>query len=46
MSHNNTVIGHFDDAFCNFKKIGSTCNMVVVDASKFDYKRVELGFQD
>jgi hypothetical protein len=27
---NNTVIGHFDDAFCNLKKLGSTCNMVLL----------------
>jgi hypothetical protein len=36
MSHNNS--GHFDDAF--LKQHG------IVDASKFDYKKVELGFQD
>jgi hypothetical protein len=44
MSHNNTVIGHFDDAFCNLKKLGSTLQHGIVDASKFDYKKVELGF--
>ena len=44
MSHNDTILRHFDNAFRDFIKLGSTLKHGIIDPGKFYHKRLDRLF--